>query len=217
MDVRGQSGDYDLALILEDILASYEVVEMAEYRVPPLALVLLLCVVAGCSSSGASISPGTGTGTLAATAASPTALATPSPSAPSSPLPTSSATASPAAVPASHQISTGGFVLKITKVWTSRGGNWTPGDMTAAQTVLEIDVTVISATKGDIENHLLGALLSDETGHRYRAGAGGANQAGTTGSVEYVVPKASRVFVIWFSTGEAYDIAPLLTSCTSRC
>ena len=104
----------------------------------------------------------------------------------------------------------GDFNLKISTVDLNDKGykGMAPYPMTADQTVLAVEVSLISGDLGNLST--LKVWVIDEQGNR--------TDSGTTLSVEsknqitwlFPVPKTSHSFFLHFPSGEGIDLTPLL-------
>ena len=144
---------------------------------------------------------------------------TPTPVSTNTPIPpTSTATNTPipatptvAAIPGSNEpITIGDFNLSITTmVLDDKGYNgMAPYPMTADQTVLAVEVTLISGDLATLSK--LGAWVTDEANNRTDSGATLSVDAKNQVIWLFPVAKTAHSFLLHFPSGEVIDLAPLL-------
>jgi|GEM_PF-4762608 len=144
---------------------------------------------------------------------------TPAPAATNTPIPPAAtatetpipATPTMAAIPGSNEpIVIGDFNLSITTVNLSDAGfnGMAPYPMTADQTVLAVEVTLIS---GDLDKLSgLEVWVNDEAGNRTDSGATLSAEAKNQVVWLFPVAKTAHSFFLYFPSGEVIDLSPLL-------
>lgn len=171
-----------------------------KHRAMAVFILAMSLVIFGCGLGGA-VSP-TPMPAVTNTPVPPSATAT------ETPIPV---TPTMVAIPGSNEpIVIGDFNLSITTVNLSDAGfnGMAPYPMTADQTVLAVEVTLIS---GDLEKLTgLGVWVNDEAGNRTDSGATLSTKAKNQVVWLFPVAKTAKSFFLFFPSGEVIDLSPLL-------